>query len=133
MHIGTDIPISDIKDEGHQVSMRTTLRSLDAVDSTDPVLEQNNSPTVVEDTAPSAKIASQQSTVDPDAQDMVLGRHRSDPLHWFGGILVPPPLRQAQVEFRSATDLIGQLISINRRMLETEIEVRRTRKRLLKK
>ena len=53
-----------------------------------------------------------------------------DPLKWFG-ILVPPTLRSSQQSFKGAVrDIIPTLANVMMEMKETEIEVRRTRKKL---
>ena len=53
-----------------------------------------------------------------------------NPLKWFG-ILVPPTLRTSQQSFRNAVNqTIPDLASIIAEMRETEIEIRRTRKKI---
>lgn len=55
-----------------------------------------------------------------------------DPLYWFG-ILVPQTLRNAQGSFQLAViRSIPELASTAKEMKETEIEIRRTRKKLRK-
>jgi len=53
----------------------------------------------------------------------------SDPLHWFG-ILVPPALREAQIEFAHGLENVLSLCNLNLEMEQLEIEIRRVRKRL---
>ena len=53
----------------------------------------------------------------------------SDPLRWFG-ILVPPALREAQIEFANGLENVLPLCNLNLEMEELEIEIRRVRKRL---
>jgi coiled-coil domain-containing protein 115 len=55
-----------------------------------------------------------------------------DPLNWFG-ILVPPALRKAQGSFKSALEeIVPAMATVTVQMRQIEIEVRRTRKRILK-
>ena len=55
-----------------------------------------------------------------------------NPLHWFG-LFAPMPLRTAQAQSAQAVEeIIPRLVSVNAGMLETEIEVRRARKRRAK-
>ncbi|KAJ4018925.1 hypothetical protein NW766_002625 [Fusarium irregulare] len=55
-----------------------------------------------------------------------------NPLHWFG-LFAPMPLRTAQAQSAQAVEeIIPRLVSVNAEMLETEIEVRRARKRRAK-
>ena len=55
-----------------------------------------------------------------------------NPINWFG-ILVPPALRSSQNSFSSAVvDIVPALASVSDQMRKTEIEVRRTRKKLMK-
>lgn len=52
-----------------------------------------------------------------------------NPLHWFG-LFAPMPLRTAQAQsVQAVEEIIPRLVSVNAEMLETEIEVRRARKR----
>ena len=53
---------------------------------------------------------------------------RRDPLRWFG-ILVPPPLRQAQTNASKLVQTAVNLASIDSEMKTVEIEIRRARKR----
>ena len=55
----------------------------------------------------------------------------SDPIKWFG-ILTPPALKTSQNDFKEAVSCVPSLASIGSNMKQTEIEVRRTRKRLTK-
>lgn len=55
-----------------------------------------------------------------------------DPLNWFG-ILVPPTLRKAQGSFKSALDdVVPAMATVVVQMRQIEIEIRRTRKKILK-
>ncbi|KAF1811084.1 hypothetical protein P152DRAFT_490173 [Eremomyces bilateralis CBS 781.70] len=55
-----------------------------------------------------------------------------DPLHWYG-ILVPPALRSAQVDFvKAVEEPIPAIVNIATQMRELEIEIGRARKRLRK-
>lgn len=59
-------------------------------------------------------------------------RPARDPLRWFG-LMVPPALRQAQTRSVLAVErVIPRLASVDGRMKEVEIEVRRARKRRTK-
>ena len=54
-----------------------------------------------------------------------------DPLKWFG--MVPQSLRDAQGSFQEVMmNNIPTLLNVTRQMAETEIEVRRTRKKISK-
>ena len=55
----------------------------------------------------------------------------SDPIKWFG-ILTPPVLKKSQNDFKEAVSCVPSLASIASNMKQTEIEVRRTRKKLTK-
>lgn len=54
-----------------------------------------------------------------------------DPIKWFG-ILTPPALKTAQNDFKEAVSCVPSLASIASNMKQTEIEIRRTRKKLTK-
>ncbi|KAJ4116272.1 hypothetical protein NW768_011061 [Fusarium equiseti] len=59
-------------------------------------------------------------------------KRNKNPLHWFG-LFAPMPLRTAQAQSaRAVEEIIPRLVSVNAEMLETEIEVRRARKRRAK-
>jgi len=59
-------------------------------------------------------------------------KHKTDPIHMFG-VLVPSALRQAQGSFVKAVAVsIPRLVELDGEMKELEIEIRRTRKMLLK-
>lgn len=53
----------------------------------------------------------------------------SDPIKWFG-ILTPPALRASQNNFKEAVSCVLSLATVASKMKQTEIEVRRTRKKL---
>jgi hypothetical protein len=53
-----------------------------------------------------------------------------NPLHWFG-VLVPPPLREAQGHFTSAVDqCLARLANSAQQIQQLEIQVGRQRKKI---
>lgn len=55
----------------------------------------------------------------------------SDPIRWFG-ILTPPALKRSQNDFKEVISCVPSLATVALHMKQTEIEVRRTRKKLTK-
>jgi len=59
-------------------------------------------------------------------------RTRRDPLHWYG-LLAPMPLRRAQAQAIEVVEkVVPKLVSVDVRMAEMEIEIRRARKKRAK-
>ncbi|MCJ1344037.1 hypothetical protein MMC31_002237 [Peltigera leucophlebia] len=73
--------------------------------------------------APSSGPATSKQTTSPPPS--------CDPLNWFG-ILVPSALRRTQTSFKAVVEeIVPRIVTVDREMRQLEIEVRRTRKKLL--
>ena len=58
------------------------------------------------------------------------GKFHRDPLQWYG-LLIPPPLRSSQVNFKEVVhNLVPTIVNVMMEIKEVEIDIRRTRKRI---
>jgi coiled-coil domain-containing protein 115 len=76
-----------------------------------------------------------EETVENEDEDDNTGRSKAsslDPIRWFG-VLVPPPLRSAQVHFIKVVEgSVPHLVVLTKQLRALEIEIGRTRKSIKK-